>query len=101
MYVFQQRIPQACTPRRMQISKYEIQIVCARPWTEPFTHDYYIESGPDGCVKIKAWLKLRLRKKHKLETSCSLFSMLENMNVIFCFTYFHLRVLIRSCIYLG
>ena len=42
--------------------KEEVQIVCARPWIKPFTHDYYTESGLDGCVKIKAWLKMRVQK---------------------------------------
>ena len=28
-------------------------------------HDYYTESGSDGCVKIKAWLKIVVQKKPK------------------------------------
>jgi hypothetical protein len=63
MYVLQQKIPQACTPRWMLGLKGEVTIVCARPWTEPFKHNYYTESGSDGCVKIKAWLKIRVQKK--------------------------------------
>ena len=43
----------------------EVTIVCARPWTEPFKYDYYTESGSDGCVKIKAWLKIVVQKKPK------------------------------------
>ena len=63
MYVLQQRIPQACTPSWMLGLNGEVQIVCVRPWTEPFTHDYITESGSNGCVKIKAWLKIRVQKK--------------------------------------
>ena len=63
MYVFQQKMPQACTPKWMLGLNGEVTIVCARPWIEPFKHDYYTESGSDGCVKIKAWLKILLQKK--------------------------------------
>ena len=54
MYVLQQKISQACTPRWMLGLNGEVTIVCAWPWTEPFKHDYYTESGSDGCVMIKA-----------------------------------------------
>jgi len=63
MYVLQQRIPQAVTPRWMLGLKGEVKIVCARPWSEPFKHDYNTESGTDGCVKIKAWRKIVIQKK--------------------------------------
>src|SRR4051812_19611212 len=63
MYVLQQKIPQDCMPRWTLGLKGEVTIVCARPWTEPFKHDYYTESGSDGCVKIKAWLNIRVQKK--------------------------------------
>ena len=63
MYVLQQRIPQACTPSWMLGLKGKLQIVCAWPWTEPFTDDYFTESGSDSCVKMKAWLKIRVQKK--------------------------------------
>src|SRR3954465_9300062 len=56
IYVFQQKIPQACTPKRMLGSKGEVTIVCAGDCEKTFSHDYYTESGSDGCVKIKAWL---------------------------------------------
>ena len=62
MYVFRQRIPQAVTPRWMLELKGEVDIVCARPWGEPFKHDYNIESGTDGCVKIKTWKKIVIQK---------------------------------------
>ena len=65
MYVLQQKIPQACTPKWMLGSKGEVTIVCAGPWEKPFSHDYYTESGSDGCVKIKAWLKIVVQKKPK------------------------------------
>ena len=54
MYVLQQRISQAVMPRWMLGLKGEVNIVCARPWGEPFKHDYRTESGTDGRVKIKA-----------------------------------------------
>ena len=67
MYVLQQKIPQACTPKWMLGLKGEVTILCARPWSrEPFIHDYYTESGSDGCVKIKSWLKIVVQKKPKL-----------------------------------
>ena len=62
MYVLQQKIPQACTPRWMLGSKGEVTIVCSGPY-ETYSHDYYTESGSDGCVMIKAWLKIRVQKK--------------------------------------
>ena len=65
MYVLQQKIPQACTPRWMMGLNGEVTIVCAWPWIEPFIHDYYTESGSDGCVMIKAWLKIRVEKRPK------------------------------------
>ena len=58
MYVLQQKIPQACTPKWMLGSKGEVTLVCAGPCEKPFSHDYYTESGSDDCVKIKAWLKI-------------------------------------------
>ena len=64
MYVLQQKIPQACTPRWMLGSKGEVTIVCAGPY-EAYSHDYYTKSGSDGCVMIKAWLKIRVEKKPK------------------------------------
>ena len=63
MYILQQRIPQAVTPSWMLGLKGEVQIVCARPWSEPFIHNYSTESGSDGCVKIKAWRKIVVEKK--------------------------------------
>ena len=57
MYVLQQKIPQACTPRWMLGLKGEVTILCAGPY-EAYSHDYYTESESDGCVKIKAWLKI-------------------------------------------
>src|SRR3954467_9295552 len=65
MYVLQQKIPQACTPRWMLGSKGEVTIVCAGPLEKDFSHDYYTESGSDGCVMIKAWLKISVQKKPK------------------------------------
>ena len=63
MYVLQQRILQAVTPRWMLELKGEVKIVCARPWSEPFKYDYNTKSGTDGCVKIKAWRKIVVQKK--------------------------------------
>ena len=65
MYVLQQKILQVCTPKGMLGSKGEVTIVCAGPYEKPFSHDYYTESGLDGCVKIKAWLKIVVQKKPK------------------------------------
>lgn len=36
------------------------------------------------------------RRNHNLETSCSLFSIMDNLDMLFGFISFHLRVLIRS-----
>ena len=63
MYVLQQRIPQAVTLRWMLVLRGEVQIVCSRPWSEPFKHDYSTKSGTDGCVKIKAWRKIVVQKQ--------------------------------------
>src|SRR4051812_25759253 len=64
MYGLQQKIPQTCTPKWMLGLKGEVKILCAQPWSkEPFIHDYYTESGSDGCVKIKAWFKIVIQKK--------------------------------------
>ena len=60
MYVLQQKIPQACTPRWVQGTKGELTIVCSSPY-ETYNHDFYSES--DGSVMIKAWLKIRVQKK--------------------------------------
>ena len=65
MYVLQQKIPQACTHKWMMASKGEVTIVCAGHCEKPYSHDYYTESGSDGCVKIKAWLKIVVQKKPK------------------------------------
>ena len=63
MYALQQRIPQAVMPRWMPGFKRPVKIVCARPWSEPFEHDYNTENGSDGCVRIKAWRKIVVQKK--------------------------------------
>ena len=64
MYVLQQRIPQAATPSSiLGLKGDEVNIVCAQPWSDPFKHDYNIESGTDGCVKIKAWRMMVYQKK--------------------------------------
>ena len=63
MYVLQQRIPQAVTPKWMLGLKGEVNIVRARSWGEPFKHEYITESGSDGYVKIKAWRKIVVHKK--------------------------------------
>src|SRR3954470_17981597 len=60
MYVLQQKIPQACTPRWVQGTKGELTIVCSSLY-ETYNHDYYSES--DCSVMIKAWLKIRVQKK--------------------------------------
>ena len=63
MNVLQQRIPQAVTPRWMLGLKGKVNTICACPWGEPFKHDYSSESGTDGCVKIKAWRKIVIKKQ--------------------------------------
>ena len=44
-------------------SKGEVTIVCVGPCEKPYSHDYYTESGSDGYVKMKAWLKILVQKK--------------------------------------
>ena len=96
MYVLQQRIRQVVMPSWMLGLKGEVQIVCSWPWSEPFKHDCITESGSDGCVKIKAWRKIVVKINHNLEKSCSLFSIMDNLNGVFGFVSFHTRVSIRS-----
>ena len=54
----------------------ELTIVCAQPWGESFKHDYSTESGTNGCVRIKGWRKIVVRKNPK--AGDKLFSILHH-----------------------